>query len=108
MHGVQVNAQSLRAIVGMVLILIFAEVLSHYGLIVGLNAHRSAMQERMGYMAVIINGSITGGNYSTLLGYAHLAADINVGTSSLAGGMSIGSVGYAGVCATPSIFWPSG
>ena len=68
MHGAQVHAQYLRSIVGMILILIFAEVLSHYGLIVGLNAHRSAMQERMGYMVVVINGNTTGGNLSTLLG----------------------------------------
>ena len=32
------------------LLVIFAEALSLYGLIVGLNAHRSTMQERMDYM----------------------------------------------------------
>merc|ERR1712238_420761 len=36
--------------------------------------------------AVIINGKISGGNYSTFLGYAHLAA-----------GLAIGVVGDAGV-----------
>ena len=47
--------------------------------------------------AVIINGKITGGDYSTFLGYAHLAAGLTVGMSSLAAGLAIGVVGDAGV-----------
>merc|ERR1711957_194721 len=47
--------------------------------------------------AVIINGKITGGNYSTFLGYAHLGAGLTVGMSSLAAGLAIGIMGDAGV-----------
>merc|ERR1711957_614833 len=45
--------------------------------------------------AVIINGKINGGDYSTSLGYAHLAAGLTVGMSSLAAGLAIGVVGDA-------------
>merc|ERR1711937_742222 len=47
--------------------------------------------------AVIINGKISGGDYSTFLGYAHFAAGLTVGMSSLAAGLAIGVVGDAGV-----------
>ncbi|CAJ1439338.1 unnamed protein product [Effrenium voratum] len=47
--------------------------------------------------AVIINGKIHPPSYSAYSGYAHLAAGITVGMSSLAAGMAIGVVGDAGV-----------
>merc|ERR1712166_368645 len=47
--------------------------------------------------AVIINGKIKTGNYSAFSGYAHLAAGVVVGMSSLAAGLAIGVVGDAGV-----------
>eukprot|EP00929_Paragymnodinium_shiwhaense_P024571 TRINITY_DN15075_c0_g1_i1.p2 TRINITY_DN15075_c0_g1~~TRINITY_DN15075_c0_g1_i1.p2 ORF type:complete len:172 (+),score=37.30 TRINITY_DN15075_c0_g1_i1:119-634(+) len=46
--------------------------------------------------AVIINGKIKA-PYSAYQGYAHLAAGITVGMSSLAAGLAIGVVGDAGV-----------
>merc|ERR1711979_75563 len=47
--------------------------------------------------AVIINGKMTGGEYSSYSGYAHLGAGLTVGLSSLAAGLAIGVVGDAGV-----------
>jgi len=47
--------------------------------------------------SVIINGKIHAPSYSSYSGYAHLAAGVTVGMSSLAAGMAIGVVGDAGV-----------
>merc|ERR1719393_389499 len=48
--------------------------------------------------AVIINGKLNQPSaYSSYEGYAHLAAGLTVGMSSLAAGMAIGIVGDAGV-----------
>merc|ERR1711920_442049 len=48
--------------------------------------------------AVIINGKLdTPAEYSSYSGYAHLAAGLTVGMSSLAAGLAIGIVGDAGV-----------
>ena len=48
--------------------------------------------------AVIINGKLgQPASYSSFAGYAHLAAGLTVGMSSLAAGMAIGIVGDAGV-----------
>merc|ERR1719480_624558 len=47
--------------------------------------------------AVIIQGKISGGDYSAYSGYAHLAAGLVVGMSSLGSGLAIGIVGDAGV-----------
>merc|ERR550525_725750 len=47
--------------------------------------------------SVIINGKITKGTYSSYAGYAHFAAGLTVGMSSLAAGLAIGVVGDAGV-----------
>merc|ERR1711997_335287 len=47
--------------------------------------------------AVIIQGKIVGGSYSAYSGYAHLAAGLTVGMSSLGSGLAIGIVGDAGV-----------
>merc|ERR1719336_394269 len=48
--------------------------------------------------AVIINGKMTpAAEYSQYSGYAHLAAGLTVGMSSLAAGLAIGIVGDAGV-----------
>ncbi|CAE8593795.1 unnamed protein product, partial [Polarella glacialis] len=57
--------------------------------------------------AVIINGKIHAPTYSAYAGYAHLAAGLTVGLSSLAAGMAIGVVGDAGVRANaqqPKLF----
>ncbi|CAE8593597.1 unnamed protein product [Polarella glacialis] len=57
--------------------------------------------------AVIINGKIHAPTYSAYGGYAHLAAGLTVGLSSLAAGMAIGVVGDAGVRANaqqPKLF----
>merc|ERR1712238_232910 len=57
--------------------------------------------------AVIINGKIQAASYSAFQGYAHLAAGLTVGLSSLAAGMAIGIVGDAGVRANaqqPKLF----
>eukprot|EP00440_Ansanella_granifera_P060297 gb/GFBE01065352.1/.p1 GENE.gb/GFBE01065352.1/~~gb/GFBE01065352.1/.p1 ORF type:complete len:179 (+),score=47.71 gb/GFBE01065352.1/:1-537(+) len=57
--------------------------------------------------AVIINGKIHAPSYSAYSGYAHLAAGVTVGMSSLAAGMAIGIVGDAGVRANaqqPKLF----
>jgi len=56
--------------------------------------------------AVIINGKIQQ-PYSAYSGYAHLAAGVTVGMSSLAAGLAIGIVGDAGVRANaqqPKLF----
>merc|ERR1719336_356052 len=47
--------------------------------------------------AVIINGKMEADTYSSYSGYAHLAAGLTVGMSSLAAGLAIGIVGDAGV-----------
>merc|ERR1712187_819079 len=48
--------------------------------------------------AVIINGKFGNpGSYSAFEGYAHLAAGLTVGLSSLGAGLAIGIVGDAGV-----------
>merc|ERR1711920_657088 len=47
--------------------------------------------------AVIINGKMESKTYSAYSGYAHLAAGLTVGMSSLASGLAIGIVGDAGV-----------
>merc|ERR1739845_105870 len=47
--------------------------------------------------AVIINGKMDSKTYSAYSGYAHLAAGLTVGMSSLAAGLAIGIVGDAGV-----------
>merc|ERR1712050_208934 len=47
--------------------------------------------------AVIINGKMESKSYSAYSGYAHLAAGLTVGMSSLASGLAIGIVGDAGV-----------
>merc|ERR1719183_1108074 len=47
--------------------------------------------------AVIINGKLDPATYSAYSGYAHLAAGLTVGMSSLAAGLAIGIVGDAGV-----------
>jgi len=49
--------------------------------------------------AVIINGKLTQspGSYSSFSAFAHLAAGLTVGMSSLAAGLAIGIVGDAGV-----------
>merc|ERR1712015_424755 len=47
--------------------------------------------------AVIINGKLDASGYSAYSGYAHLAAGLTVGMSSLAAGLAIGIVGDAGV-----------
>merc|ERR1712083_304947 len=47
--------------------------------------------------AVIINGKITKGTYSSYSGYAHFSSGLTVGMSSLAAGLAIGVVGDAGV-----------
>merc|ERR1712183_1207222 len=47
--------------------------------------------------AVIINGKLDATEYSAYQGYAHLAAGLTVGMSSLAAGLAIGVVGDAGV-----------
>merc|ERR1712125_157958 len=47
--------------------------------------------------AVIINGKLDASGYSSYSGYAHLAAGLTVGMSSLAAGLAIGIVGDAGV-----------
>merc|ERR1719220_3418479 len=47
--------------------------------------------------AVIINGKIHAPSYSAFQGYAHSAAGVTVGLSSLAAGFAIGIVGDAGV-----------
>merc|ERR1739848_375630 len=48
--------------------------------------------------AVIINGKLDPADqYSSYSGYAHLAAGLTVGMSSLAAGLAIGVVGDAGV-----------
>merc|ERR1719159_1647641 len=47
--------------------------------------------------AVIINGKLDATGYSSYSGYAHLAAGLTVGMSSLAAGLAIGIVGDAGV-----------
>merc|ERR1719445_2694924 len=47
--------------------------------------------------AVIINGKIQFATYSAYSGYAHLAAGLTVGMSSLGAGLAIGIVGDAGV-----------
>merc|ERR1712014_560619 len=61
---------------------VMAGVLGIYGLITG----------------VILNGKLDNpGVYSSYSGYAHLAAGLTVGMSSLAAGMAIGIVGDAGV-----------
>merc|ERR1712048_1516154 len=63
---------------------VMAGVLGIYGLITG----------------VILNGKLTAGDvgeYSSYAGYAHLAAGLTVGMSSLAAGMAICIVGDAGV-----------
>ncbi|CAE8688767.1 unnamed protein product [Polarella glacialis] len=57
--------------------------------------------------AVIITGKIHAPTYSAYAGYAHLAAGLTVGLSSLAAGMAIGVVGDAGVRANaqqPKLF----
>merc|ERR1712232_162414 len=43
--------------------------------------------------AVIINGKLDAQGYSSYSGYAHLAAGLTVGMSSLAAGLAIGIVG---------------
>merc|ERR1719456_164543 len=47
--------------------------------------------------AIIINGKLAAGSYAAYSGYAHLAAGLTVGMSSLAAGLAIGIVGDAGV-----------
>merc|ERR1719401_1625080 len=47
--------------------------------------------------AVIINGKIHAPTYPAYAGYAHFAAGMTVGMSSLAAGLAIGVVGDAGV-----------
>merc|ERR1711957_1125315 len=47
--------------------------------------------------SVIINGKLEAATYSAYSGYAHLAAGLTVGLSSLAAGLAIGVVGDAGV-----------
>merc|ERR1712141_973629 len=47
--------------------------------------------------AVIINGKMESKTYSAYAGYAHGAAGLTVGMSSLAAGLAIGIVGDAGV-----------
>merc|ERR1711869_25612 len=58
--------------------------------------------------AVIINGKLDKlDSYSAYSGYAHLSAGLCVGMSSLAAGLAIGIVGYAGVRANaqePKLF----
>merc|ERR1712194_324548 len=59
--------------------------------------------------AVIISGNITASpdKYPAFQGFAHLAAGLTVGLSSLAAGMAIGIVGDAGVRANaqqPKLF----
>merc|ERR1719168_430415 len=47
--------------------------------------------------AVIINGKLDADTYPSYSGYAHLAAGLTVGLSSMAAGLAIGVVGDAGV-----------
>merc|ERR1719323_2866973 len=47
--------------------------------------------------AVIINGKIKAETYPSFAGYAHFAAGLTVGLSSLAAGLAIGVAGDAGV-----------
>merc|ERR1711957_523162 len=57
--------------------------------------------------AVIINGKISAPTYSAFSGYAHFAAGLTVGMSSLAAGLAIGVVGESGVRANaqqPKLF----
>merc|ERR1719384_1077144 len=70
---------------------VMAGVLGIYGLIV----------------AVIVNQKISSTSYSSFDGYAHLAAGLACGLSSLGAGMAIGIVGDAGVRANgqqPKLF----
>merc|ERR1719163_1651417 len=56
--------------------------------------------------AVIIQGKIVAGTYSAYAAYAHFAAGLTVGLSSLAAGLAIGIVGDAGVRPTPATHTP--
>jgi len=49
---------------------------------------------------VIVSGRVLEHNYSYYLGFAHLAAGLSNGLSSLAAGICVGIVGDAGVRAT--------
>merc|ERR1719428_2299959 len=58
-------------------------------------------------VAVIVNQKISADNYEAFDGYAHLAAGLACGLSSLGAGMAIGIVGDAGVRANgqqPKLF----
>ena len=57
--------------------------------------------------AVIINGKMFAGDHAAYTGYAHLAAVLMVGMSSLPVGLAIVIVGDAGVRANAGVVQPS-
>eukprot|EP00457_Paulinella_chromatophora_P014665 gb/GEZN01015128.1/.p1 GENE.gb/GEZN01015128.1/~~gb/GEZN01015128.1/.p1 ORF type:complete len:176 (-),score=25.50 gb/GEZN01015128.1/:385-867(-) len=76
-----------------ILPVIMAGILGIYGLIIG----------------VILNNNVIPIGYSSFSGYAHLAAGLSTGLSSLASGLAIGVVGDSGVRANgqqPKLYVP--